>query len=156
MSKELSIQEHYAPNCTCFGCGPANKKGLRIKSFPKDDLLLCHWKPEPHHEAFSGCLSGGIIGVLLDCHSNCYAAWHFMKKNSWDKLGSTVTANYSIALKKPTPTDTEVYLEAKIVKSEEMKVWIEATLSSQGEICATSKGCFVLVKPGHIAYGRWQ
>ena len=29
-----SLQDRYAPNNACFGCGPANDKGLRIKSRP--------------------------------------------------------------------------------------------------------------------------
>ena len=156
MNDMQSIQERYTPQSICFGCGPANKKGLRIRSFPKGDMVFCYWKPEVHHEAFPGILNGGIIGTLLDCHSNCCAAWHFMQKNSWDKLKATVTANYSITLKKPTPSDKEVYLEATVAKEEGTKVWIEATLSSgDGGLCATSNGCFVLVKPGHMAYNRW-
>ena len=30
---EASLQERHAPKNRCFGCGPANEKGLRIKSF---------------------------------------------------------------------------------------------------------------------------
>ncbi|MBT3600844.1 MAG: PaaI family thioesterase, partial [Euryarchaeota archaeon] len=29
--KQLSVQEKYAPNSICFGCGPANEKGLQIR-----------------------------------------------------------------------------------------------------------------------------
>ena len=32
-----SVQETWAPNNICFGCGPSNEKGLRIRSFA--DLL---------------------------------------------------------------------------------------------------------------------
>jgi len=28
-----SLQDQYAPNLVCFGCGPANPQGLRLKSF---------------------------------------------------------------------------------------------------------------------------
>ena len=31
---ELSLQELYAPGSACFGCGPANEKGLHVRSFP--------------------------------------------------------------------------------------------------------------------------
>ena len=33
MSDGKSLQETYAPHNACFGCGPANEKGLRIRSF---------------------------------------------------------------------------------------------------------------------------
>ena len=154
-NKELSLQERYAAKSICFGCGPANKNGLRINSFPKGDKLICDWKPAPYHEAFPGCINGGIIGAILDCHSNWTAAWHFMKKNAWKHPECTVTADYSIFLKKPTPSNTVLHLEAKIVKEEGSKAWVDAELFSEEKLCAHSKGCFVLVKPGHIAYHRW-
>ena len=69
-----SLQDRYAPHNTCFGCGPENEKGLRIKSFMQGDKLVAEWRPEDHHEAFPGMLNGGIIGALLDCHSNWMAA----------------------------------------------------------------------------------
>ena len=65
-----SVQETYAPTNKCFGCGPANEKGLRIRSFEEGDVLVCEWHAEPHHQAFDGILNGGICGALLDCHSN--------------------------------------------------------------------------------------
>src|SRR5688572_27719003 len=64
------LQEKYAPQNACFGCGPANAKGLHVRSFPKGEIVVAEWKAEPHHEAFPGVLNGGIIGALLDCHSN--------------------------------------------------------------------------------------
>ena len=33
------LQEQYAPHNACFGCGPANEKGLRIRSFAEGDKL---------------------------------------------------------------------------------------------------------------------
>jgi hypothetical protein len=51
-----SLQEHYAPSARCFGCGPANARGLRIRSFPLADAadahVVCDFTPELHHEAF--------------------------------------------------------------------------------------------------------
>ena len=44
-----SLQETYAPNNRCFGCGPANEKGLRIRSFVEGDELVCDWTPAEHH-----------------------------------------------------------------------------------------------------------
>jgi hypothetical protein len=32
-----SLQETYAPAAVCFGCGPSNSQGLRIRSFPASD-----------------------------------------------------------------------------------------------------------------------
>src|SRR4030081_780892 len=45
-----SIQETYAPNNQCFGCGPANDKGLRIRSFENGEELVAEWTPQPYHQ----------------------------------------------------------------------------------------------------------
>lgn len=150
------LQEYFAPKSICFGCGPANEKGLRIKSVPVgDNEAVCDWKPEKFHEAFPGMLNGGIAGALLDCHSNWTAAWHLMNKNGLTEPPCTVTAEYKITLKRPTPTDAPVHLSAKVVDSKEDRATIEATLTAGGKICATCTGLFVAVKPGHPAYHRW-
>ena len=33
----ISLQEQFAPASICFGCGPANDRGLRIRSFQGPD-----------------------------------------------------------------------------------------------------------------------
>jgi acyl-coenzyme A thioesterase PaaI-like protein len=152
---DKSIQETYALKSICFGCGPANEKGLRIRSFEKDGEYLCEWRAEKHHEAFPGMLNGGIIGALLDCHSNWAAAHFLMKKNGKDEPGSTVTANYSIKLLRPTPSDALIHLKARIVESSEDRATVEAELIANDKVCATCRGLFVTVKEGHPAYHRW-
>lgn len=149
------LQETYAPHSACFGCGPANEKGLRIRSIVQDDEVVADWKPESHHEAFPGILNGGIIGALLDCHSNWTAAWHLMQRSKASQPPCTVTADYSIKLLRPTPTNGPVHLSAKVVESTDDRATIEATLSAGGKVCATCRGTFVAVKPGHPAYHRW-
>jgi len=155
------LQDKYAPHSSCFGCGPANPKGLRIQSIAPTDPansigpVVADWKPLPEHEAFPGMLNGGIIGSLLDCHSNWTAAWHLMKKAGETQPPCTVTAEYSIKLLRPTPTSGAVHLEAKVVESTADRATIEATLSAGGKVCATCRGVFVAVKPGHPAYHRW-
>lgn len=155
MSK-LSVQMQYAPHSICFGCGPANQKGLRIQSFPDGNTLVAEWSPESHHEAFPGMLNGGIIGSLLDCHSNWTAAWHLMNKNQQEHPPCTVTADYSIQLLRPTPSSQPVRLVSRVIESSDRKAKVEAELYSGNELCAKCSGTFVAVKPGHPAYHRWS
>jgi acyl-coenzyme A thioesterase PaaI-like protein len=149
------LQEKYAPGNACFGCGPSNPKGLRVRSIPKGDEVVADWKPEGHHEAFPGVLNGGIIGALLDCHSNWTAAWTLMQKAGADHPPCTVTADYAIKLLRPTPTGETIHLRAKAVEVKDDRALIEAELSAGGKVCATCRGTFVAVKPGHPAYHRW-
>jgi acyl-coenzyme A thioesterase PaaI-like protein len=152
-----ALQDLYAANGTCFGCGPKNSKGLRIKSIPATDgeSLQATWTAEPHHEAFPGSLGGGIAGALLDCHSNWTAAWTLMKRSGADHPPCTVTAEFHVKLMRPMPTSGPIELHATPVEVKDNRAVIEATLSAGGKVCATCRGTFVAVKPGHPAYHRW-
>ncbi len=150
-----SLQETYAPHNACFGCGPSNEKGLKIRSFAEGDRVVATWRPEPHHEAFPGVLNGGIIGSLLDCHCNWTAAVHLMTSRGLSSPPCTVTADYAIAVKRPCPTDGEVSLSARVTNTEGDKVTVEGELTAGGKVRATCTGTFVAVQPGHPAYHRW-
>lgn len=151
-----SLQDRYSPQGACFGCGPANEKGLKVKSIAQESgEVVAEWLPQAHHEAFPGMLNGGIIGALLDCHCNWTAAYHLMKTSGAEHPPCTVTAEYTIKLKRPTPTDKPVRLVAKVVDSLEDRAVIEGCLYSGEQLCATCRGTFVAVKPGHPAYHRW-
>lgn len=155
LQRAQGLQEKYAPQNTCFGCGPSNEKGLKVRSIVQGETVVAEWHPEAHHEAFPGVLNGGIIGALLDCHSNWTAAWHLMKQTQAETPPCTVTADYAIRLLRPTPTQGIIALSAHVVESTNDRAVVEATLSAGGKVCATCRGTFVAVKPGHPAYHRW-
>jgi uncharacterized protein (TIGR00369 family) len=151
-----ALQDRYSPNGACFGCGPTNERGLRIKSYPREDgSVAMTWRAEKFHEAFEGVLSGGVIGTLMDCHSNWTAAHHLMKRTGSDAAPPVVTAEYAITMRRPTPTAGDIEIVARPVEVGEDRAVIEAELVAGGKVCATSRGTFVAVKPGHPAYHRW-
>jgi acyl-coenzyme A thioesterase PaaI-like protein len=152
---EQSLQDRYAPANACFGCGPANADGLRIKSFVRGDEVVATWQPKRMHEAFPGVLNGGIIGALLDCHCNWTAAWALMRAANASAPPCTVTAEYAIKLRRPTPTDAPVALRAKVVEITGDRAKIAGSLEAGGKVCATCDGLFVAVKEGHPAFHRW-
>ena len=111
---ELAVQERHSPKSICFGCGPANDHGLHIRSFEREGAgpdgaprkeLHATWTAQPHHQAFPGMLNGGITGALLDCHSNWMAAMHLMRAQGLAEPPCTVTADFAVKLKRPTPVD---------------------------------------------------
>ena len=156
MPDEQSLQERYAPNNACFGCGPANPDGVHVRSFARGDEVVAEWTPQQKYEAFPGVLNGGIIGTLLDCHCNWTAAYHLMQKSGADSPPCTVTADYAIKLLRPTPTDAPVRLSARVIDSTGDRATIEGTLfSAAGKACASCRGTFVAVKEGHPAFHRW-
>lgn len=150
-----ALQERYAPDSICWGCGPANPAGLHLESRVEGDRVVATWEPGPDHQAFPGVLNGGIIGTLLDCHSNWTGAHHFMVERGSAGPPVTVTAEYTVRLTRPTPVDRPVRLSARVVEATERTAIVEAELSSGGEVTATCRGTFVAVGPGHPAHGTW-
>lgn len=155
MQGTLSLQEQFSPHSACFGCGPDNSQGLKIRSYPSNDQVIAHWQPEKQYEAFPGVLNGGIIGTLLDCHSNWAAAWFLMQQANDMQPPCTVTAAYAIKLLRPTPTKDPIELVAQLLESTKDSAIVSAKLIANNKICATCEGKFVAVKPGHPGYYRW-
>ena len=152
----ISVQDKYAPNSICFGCGPANKKGLQIKSFKTEKGLQMEFETKIEHQAFPGIINGGIISTLLDCHGNWAATMALMEQNEDENPPCTVTATFSLKLRRPTPLDSKLEITATVNELSEDRASVEMTLEANGKICATGEGLFVAVKEGHPAYHRWN
>lgn len=153
---KTSVQDQYAPNSICFGCGPANENGLKIKSYRINNGLEMEFEPEEKHQAFPGVINGGIIGSLIDCHGNWTAAIAIMEKNELESPLCTVTAQYEVKLKRPTPLGHTLKLKSRILGVQEDRAEIVIELKADGKTCATGRGLFVAVKEGHPAYHRWH
>ena len=157
---DMALQDRYAPKNRCFGCGPANPQGLRIKSRVSVEadggyLIVADFQPQSHHLAFGNVVNGGILGALLDCHSNRTASHRLMTDEMLDAPPCTVTADFHVKLKRPTPLDALLRLEARAVEVDGDRAIVEATVSVEGKVTATCRGTFVAVQPGHPAYHRW-
>ncbi|MDG6902306.1 MAG: PaaI family thioesterase [Nitrososphaerota archaeon] len=151
-----SLQDRYAPNGVCFGCGPKNGGGLRLKSFPDGDSVVADWTPGKDHVAFGNFGSGGIISVLLDCHGNWAATHALMRSRGLSSAPGTVTAQYTVRFLKPSAIDNSWHLTARATKIEGDKVSVSGELTVGGAVTATMEGTFVAVKKGHPAYYRWR
>ncbi len=142
MEKEKeAFQDLIGPKNRCHGCGMANEKGLRLKSYWDGDDAVARWKPLPHHTAGSDkYVNGAIQASIIDCHCNNLAmasAYH----RAGRKVGSEpkiwyVTARMEIDFKKPVPIDQEMHLRAHILETEGRKTRVECHLLVNGELCA--------------------
>jgi acyl-coenzyme A thioesterase PaaI-like protein len=151
-----SLQDRYAPKSICFGCGPANDQGLRIKSFVEGDTVVASFTPAPHHHAFPGIVNGGILGALLDCHSNWTAAHHLMQKAGLDAPPCTVTADFHVKLRRPTPMGPlQLRAHVNVTESTNDRAVVEAEILAGDQVTARCTGTFVAVKEGHPAFYRW-
>jgi acyl-coenzyme A thioesterase PaaI-like protein len=100
-------------------------------------------------------VGGGILGTLLDCHSNWTAAIHLMKAAGRETPPCTVTSEFHVRLLRVTPSNGPLRLRAKVVESSADRATVEATVESGERTTATCRGTFVAVKKGHAAFHRW-
>lgn len=156
MDDGRSLQERFAPDGRCFGCGPANVSGLQIRSFEADDgTVIADWQARHEHEAFDGFVNGGILGTLIDCHSNWTAIAALRARGGEVGAPSTVTAEYSVRFRRPTPSDRPLRLIGRATDVADERVTVETTIEVDGVATVRGEATFVAVRPGHPAFGRW-
>ena len=151
-----NLQDQYAPNSVCFGCGPKNSRGLQLKSVAEGDAVVADWKPRQEHVAFGNFGSGGIISVLMDCHGNWAAAYTLMKARDLASPPGTVTAEYTVRFLKPSPIDERWQLRAWATKVDGDQVKAMGELRVGGVVTSAMSGLFVAVKESHPAFHRWH
>lgn len=145
--QDLGSVEH------CHGCGADNEKGLQIKSYWDGEEGVCAWQPQPHHCGGSkGIVNGGIIASLIDCHSlNLAIAYAYRSEGrpiGSDPNISYVTGNLNVSYLRPTPIDKPLHLRARIKRLEGRKVWVECTLSADGQLCAEGEVLGIRLEKG--------
>lgn len=144
------------PDNRCFGCGPENPAGLRIKStWEGPRSSVCTYRPEAYHSAGPAqYLNGGIIATLIDCHSVCTAvAWLYRAEGR--EVGSEptiwcVTGELSVRYLLPTPIAGEVTLRAIVLEAGAKKVRLECTLSAGDEERAVGEVLAIRVPSGWL------
>jgi hypothetical protein len=100
-------------------------------------------------------VNGGICGALLDCHSNWTAASYLMKQQGLSAPPCTVTAEFAVKLRRPTPIDATLHLSAYVMEATDDRATVFAEITANGKVTATCQGTFVAVKEGHPAFHRW-
>lgn len=150
-----ALQDKYDPNGICFGCGPKNEKGLQIKTYVEGEEYIVKYFPRKEHQAFEGVINGGIIGAIFDCHGNWSSAHALYKENPDNLFPVTVTASFTVKLKRPTPFGTELVTTAKVSKIEGKKVSIVGEMNAGEIITAEFTGLFIKVNEDHPAHQRW-
>ena len=146
-----SLQEMWAPNTysACFGCGPENRHGLKIKSFWNGNEGVCRWKAKPHHRGLTGLLNGGIIAALIDCHSFwtglaalCQREGISFGKGEPMKM---VTGTMTITYLAPIPVDAEIELRAHLAKIGKRSRVVACSVRVKGKEHARGEVAMVLV-----------
>jgi len=140
------------PGNHCFGCGPENPDGLRIRSFVEGDGAVCRFRPSPAHMAGpTHVLNGGIIATVIDCHSVCTAIAD-LYRSAGREVGEgapiwAVTASMKVDYLAPTPIGEVAELRARVMERDGRKRRVACTLVSGGRECARADVLAVEVAP---------
>lgn len=136
----IAIQDRLFPHMRCFGCGPDNAEGLRLKSFPDGPgRAVAEFLPWPAHDNGLGYLNGGIIATVLDCHSAAAVMQH-AEERGWVPLPGAslayVTAGLNVTYRRPAPLDDLVSLVAEVQEASEDAITCAVRLEHDGKVRA--------------------
>ncbi len=125
----------------CFGCGPANPRGMRLK-FETDterQRIVGRFRIGPDYSGGHGFVHGGIIATVLD---------EVMSKVSRLSDARTVTAELTVEYLRPVPVDAELVVEGFQVRREGRQLYHQGEIrDTAGALLARARGRFVVVDP---------
>ena len=152
-----SLQDTTAPEGICYGCGSSNPHGLHIKSRWAEDgvHVIAEHQPEAKYSGWPDLVYGGLIAMLVDCHSNWTAmAYHYRAEQR--EPGSLpridcVTGNLGIKFIKPTPMGVPLVLRARVEGEVGRKSRVVCEVYAGGVLTAVGDSVFVRVDTGQLA-----
>jgi len=160
---DTSLQDTAAPDGVCYGCGGDNPHGLQIKSFWAEDgvHVIAEHRPEAKYCGWPDLVYGGLIAMLVDCHSNWTAmAYHYREERrdaaSLPRI-NCVTGNLGIKFIKPTPMGVLLTLKAKVEGEVGRKTRVICEVYAGDVLTAVGDSVFVRVDTGQlaaVAHGR--
>ena len=138
---EKAVQDYYPEDIAiCYGCGRLNEHGLQIKTYWEGDESVSRFNPRPYHTAFPGCVYGGLVASLIDCHATATAASakHLQdgKTLGVEPIERFVTVSLHVDYLAPTPIDKTLELRGRVVESKGRKMIVSVTLSAENKIRA--------------------
>lgn len=128
----------------CFGCGPVNPSGLKMK-FYGGESSVCSWVTVPDHLCgWNNLVHGGVLSTILD-EIMSRSIVYIVKS-----LG--MTKSMTIDFKKPAFVGHELKAEARVLEvigGREARA--EGLIyNGDGKICARATGTFALLGPEAI------
>jgi hypothetical protein len=152
-----SLQDLVAPDGICFGCGSDHPSGLQVKSHWDADGMhvISHHLPEPQFTGWPDLVYGGLIAMLVDCHSNWTAmAYHYRSESR--EPGSLpridcVTGFLGVKYIKPTPMGVALKLIAHVEGDVGRKSRVICEVYAGDVLTAVGDSIFVRVDTTQLA-----
>ena len=138
--KQKAFQDYYPDQLSqCYGCGRLNAEGLQIKSYWDGDESVCEYTPKPYHTAFPGCVYGGLIASLIDCHSTGTASAAAYRAEGREMDTSPplrfVTGSLHVDFLRPTPIEGTLEVRSRVKEIKGRKVVVTSELHAGGQMC---------------------
>jgi len=157
MESGLALQDLAAPDGVCYGCGSAHPHGLHIKSHWDADgihVVGTHLPGADFH-GWPGLVYGGLIAMLVDCHSNWTAmAYHYRAEgrepDSKPRI-DCVTGSLGVKYLKPTPMGVPLQLRARVEGEVGRKTRVLCEVRAGEVLTAVGDSIFVRVDTGQLA-----
>jgi acyl-coenzyme A thioesterase PaaI-like protein len=147
---QTSVQDRFFPTFTCFGCGPANPAGLRLKSYLDGDGVTATFVPWAEHGNGFGSVNGGILSTVLDCHSAA-AVFSQAERRGWvDEDGLPlpwVTAGLDVRFLRPAPLAGPLLLTGSVTAATEAEMTAAVELAAEGKVRATGLAVWKRFRP---------
>ena len=126
----------------CFGCGPANQRGVQLRVRLEGDLAVSDLRLDPWLGGGPGVAHGGILASFLDEIMGHLALAHRV---------AAVTASFEIRFLRPVPIGTVLRGEAWLARRDGRKLWIEAEgRDGAGSVLAEARSLYMAVGLEHF------
>ncbi len=156
-ASQIPLQDLAAPEGICYGCGSAHPHGLHVKSrWHADGIhVVSTHTPDKDFSGWPGLVYGGLIAMLVDCHSNWTAmAYHYRAENR--EPGSEpridcVTGSLGVKFLKPSPMGVAITLKARVEGEVGRKTRVLCEVYSGEVLTALGDSIFVRVDTAQLA-----
>lgn len=138
---QFAVQDSW-PELTCYGCGPANHHGFRLRSYEDGEALVATVHPDERFNAgLPQVLYGGYIASVIDCHA-MWTAMTAASRAEGRSLGRAprtayVTGRLDVSYLKPTPLGVPIHLRGWVEGDVGQKMRIRVELGPEGDVTAT-------------------
>ena len=125
----------------CFGCGPANPSGLKLRFYETDDGVESEYVVPSDLDGAPGIVHGGIQATLLD---------EVMCMTKYAKAGTgVVTGELTVRYLRPAPSGAPLLLAGRITETRGNSFFIAGSirLADGGEELTRARGRFFAAAP---------
>ncbi|MCB9788935.1 MAG: PaaI family thioesterase [Deltaproteobacteria bacterium] len=121
---------------TCFGCGPHNERGLKLRFAREGDSVVTRFTPTAGLDGPPGVLHGGLQAMVADE----VAGWALV--GLLGRMGFTTSMN--VRYMRPLRLGREIEARAKLVKRAENIVVLRVSLSQDGRAGCRAQISYIL------------